>query len=122
MGELPSARVQPSRQFLEAGVDYAGPISLRVGTPRSKTISKGYIAIFVCFATKAIHIETVTSLITEAFFAALRRFIARRGRPKTIHSNKDTNFQGAGNDLPGINKMIQSASQMATIQDFLAAE
>jgi len=77
MGELPSARVQPSRPFLNTGVDYAGPICLRVGTPRSKTIIKGYIAIFVCFATKAIHIEVVTSLTTEAFLAALRCFIAR---------------------------------------------
>jgi len=77
MGELPSARVQPSRPFLNTGVDYAGPVSLRVGTPRSKTTIKGYIAIFVCFATKAIHIEAVTSLTAEAFLAALRRFIAR---------------------------------------------
>jgi hypothetical protein len=54
MGELPSARVQPSRPFLTTGVDYAGPVSLRLGPPRSKTTTKGYIAIFVCFATKAI--------------------------------------------------------------------
>jgi len=44
MCELPSARVQPSRPFFNTGVDYAGPISLRVGTPSSKTIIKGYIA------------------------------------------------------------------------------
>jgi hypothetical protein len=77
MGELPSQRVQPSRPFLTNGVDYAGPISLRLGTTHSKTVTKGYIAIFVCFATKAVHIELVTSLTTEAFIAALRRFIAR---------------------------------------------
>jgi len=77
MGELPSARVQPSRPFLTTGIDYAGPISLRLGTTRSKTIIKGYIAIFVCFTTRVVHIEVVTSLTTEAFLAALRRFIAR---------------------------------------------
>ena len=47
MGELPLPRVQPSRPFLTTGVDYARPISLRLGTTRSKTITKGYIAIFV---------------------------------------------------------------------------
>jgi hypothetical protein len=47
MGELPSSRVQPSRPFLTTGVDYAGPIQLRLDAPRSKTITKGYIAIFV---------------------------------------------------------------------------
>ena len=58
---------------------------LRLGTSHSKTITKGYIAIFVCFVTKAVHIEVVTSLTTEAFLAALRHFIAHRGKPKTIY-------------------------------------
>jgi hypothetical protein len=39
MGELPSPRVQPSRPFLTTGVDYAGPISLRLGTTHSKTVT-----------------------------------------------------------------------------------
>jgi transposase InsO family protein len=122
MGELPSARVQPSRPFLTTGVDYAGPVLLKLGMPRSKTTTKGYIAIFVCFATKAIHIEVVTSLTTEAFLAALRRFISRRGKPRTIHSDNGTNFQGAANELHAIYKMLQSTSQMATIRDFMATE
>jgi len=41
MGELPSTRVQPSRPFLSTGVDYTGPISLKVGKTRSKNIIKG---------------------------------------------------------------------------------
>jgi len=48
---------------------------------------------------KAVHIEVVTSLSTEAFLAALRRFIARRGKPRTICSHNGTNFQGAANEL-----------------------
>ena len=122
MGELPSARIQPSRPFRTTGVDYAGPISLRMGTPRSKAITKGYIAIFVCFATKAVHIEVVTSLTTESFLAALRRFIARRGKPKTMYSDNGTNFQGAANELHDVYKMLHSSSQMATVQDILATE
>jgi hypothetical protein len=120
MGELPPPRVQPSRPFLTTGIDYAGPISLKLGTTRSKITTKGYIAIFVCFATKAIHIELVTSLTTEAFLAALRRFIARRGKPKTIYSDNGTNFQGAANQLKEICNMLQSKSEMARLQDFLA--
>jgi hypothetical protein len=94
MGELPPSRIQPSRPFFTTGVNYAGPLSLRLGTTRSKTTAKGYtsIAIFVCFVTKAVHIEVVTSLTTEAFLAALRRFMARRGKTKTIYSAKGTNF------------------------------
>jgi len=121
-GELPSTRIQPSRPFLSTGGDYAGPISLRLGPPRRKTIKKRYIAIFVCFVTKAVHIEVVTSLSTEAFLAALGRFIARRGKPRTICSDNGTNFQGAANELHAVYKMLQSTSQMATVQDFLATE
>jgi len=122
MGEVPSTRVQPSRPLLTKGVDYAGPISLRVGTPRSKTITKGYIAIFVCFMTKAVHIEVARSLTTEAFLAALRRFIARQGKPRTIYSDYVSNFQDAANELHEICKMLQSTSQMIRVQDFLDTE
>ena len=122
MSELPPSRVQPSRPFLITGVDYAGPIQLRLGAPRSKTITKGYIAIFVCFATKAVHIEVVTSLTTEAFLAALRCFIAHRGKPKTIYSDNGTKYQGASNQLHEIYKMLHSSSEMARVQDFLANE
>ena len=108
MGELPSSRIHSSRPFLTTGVDYAGPISLRLGPPRSKTITKGYIAIFVCFVTKAVHIELVTSLSTEAFLAALRRFIARCVKPRTICSDNGTNAQVFANDLHAIYKMLQS--------------
>ena len=71
MIELPFLRVRPARPFLTTGVDYAGPISIRLGPPRGKQVSKGYIAIFICFVVKAVHIELVTSLTTDAFLAAL---------------------------------------------------
>jgi len=85
-------------------------------------ITKGYIAIFVCFVTMAVHTEVVTSLTTEAFLAALRRFIARRGKPQTLYSDNGTNFQGAANELHEVAKMLQTTSQMSRIQDFLATE
>jgi len=90
--------------------------------PRSKTIIKVYIAIFVCFVTKAVHIEVVTTLTTKAFLAALRRFIARRGKPKIIYSDNGSKFQGAANELHALYKMLQSTSQMSTVEDFLATE
>jgi transposase InsO family protein len=93
-----------------------------LGTPRSKTIIKGYIAIFVCFATKAVHIELVTSLTTEAFLAALRRFIAHQGKQRTIYSDNGTNFQGAANQLREIYTMLHNTSEMARVQDLLANE
>ena len=62
------------------------------------------MVIFFCFGTKAVHIEVVTSLSKEAFLDALRRFIARRGKPRTICSDNGTSFQGAANELHAVYK------------------
>ncbi|XP_075157834.1 uncharacterized protein LOC142231101 [Haematobia irritans] len=98
MGDLPRERVTPARPFERCGVDFCGPINtyLRI---RGKQPYKTYIAIFVCFVTKAVHIETVTDLSTEAFFAALKRFIGRRGVPSDIFCDNATNFIGKNNHL-----------------------
>lgn len=66
---------------------------------RGCRLIKCYIAVFVCLAVKAVHIELVTELTKEAFMAALSRFIARRGRPQNIHSDQGTSFVGASNEL-----------------------
>jgi len=60
---------------------------------------KGYIALFVCMVIKAVHIEVVSDLTTDAFIAALHRFVSRRGLPSDIYSDCGTNFKGANRDL-----------------------
>ena len=43
---------------------------------------KGYVAVFVCLATKTVHLELVSNPTTSAFIATLRRFIVVwRSRP-----------------------------------------
>lgn len=59
MGNLPSARITPSRPFYVVGIDYAGPFFIREKS-RSKTIIKSYLCVFICFATKAVHFELAT--------------------------------------------------------------
>jgi hypothetical protein len=58
-----------------------------------------YLAFFVCFATKAVHVEVVSSLETVSCGEALRRFCARRGLPSVIYSDNGTNFIGTRNEL-----------------------
>jgi hypothetical protein len=99
MGELPVDRLQPARPFIKTGIDYAGPIYLKTGTSRSKQRVKAYIALFICFTTKAIHIELVGDLTTESFLNALKRFISRRGHVAEIYSDNATNFTGASREL-----------------------
>ncbi|GFW32779.1 DUF1758 domain-containing protein [Trichonephila clavipes] len=85
MGDLPTHRVTPSRPFSVCGVDYAGPINILRYRGRGAKTTKGYIALFVCFVTKALHLELVSDLTSEAFIASLKRFCARRGAPKHIY-------------------------------------
>jgi hypothetical protein len=106
MGDLPSARVTASPPFNRCGIDYAGPISLKSDVPRSKVTFKGYLCLFVCFSTRAIHIEVVKSLSTEASLAALRRFSSRRNSPSDIFAYCGTNFTGAAKELKDVQKFL----------------
>lgn len=99
MGNLPSIRVKPARPFKHSGVDYAGPIVIKQSTARNSVTTKGYICLFVCMVTKAVHLEAVTSISTDAFMAAFRRFISRRGICTDIYSDCGTNFIGASKEL-----------------------
>jgi len=72
MGHLPQVRVKPSKPFTNSGVDYSGPFYIKQGGISSKTLVKCYVALFICLATKAIHVELVTDLSTEAYIASLR--------------------------------------------------
>lgn len=95
MADLPKARVTPSRPFTHTGVDFTGHVDLKLNKGRGVRSYKGYVAVFVCLATKAVHLELVTDLSTPAFLAAFSRFCARRGTPRRMYSDNGTNFIGA---------------------------
>lgn len=95
MGDLPSSRVNPATPFYHCGVDYTGFVEIKANKGRGIKTTKGYIAIFVCMATKAVHLELVSDLTSSAFLAALHRMAARRGTPRHIYSDNGTNFVGA---------------------------
>lgn len=87
---LPVDRVRDAAAFEVVGVDLTGPVYLKDG-------QKAWICLFTCAVVRAIHLELVQSLSTEDFLMALRRFIARRGRPVRIYSDQGTNFIGCAN-------------------------
>ncbi|GFW65776.1 integrase catalytic domain-containing protein [Trichonephila clavipes] len=99
MGDLPKQRITQTRPFEIVGIDFAGPILTKCQHLRKANKFKSYICLFICLATKAVHLELVSTLSTDAMLAALRRFIARRGHPSEIHSDNGTNFIGANNYL-----------------------
>ena len=62
MGQLPPACITPSPTFAVTSIDYAGPFVLKLGHTRKPVLVKAYIALFVCFSTKAVHLEIVSNL------------------------------------------------------------
>lgn len=102
MGQLPAARVTPTRPFKSSGVDYAGPIQIRTAKGRGHHAYKGYICLFVCMVTRAVHLEVVSDLTTQGFLAAFKRFVARRGYCTDIWSDNGSNFKGASTELQGL--------------------
>lgn len=100
MGNLLESRVNISyRPFEKCGIGYADPIYYKKGQHKNSRLTKCFIAIFVCFATKAVHIELAGDFTTKTFLNVLKRFIFRRGRPSDIYSNNGLNFVGAERQL-----------------------
>lgn len=95
-GDLPHARLDPfHRPFSNCGVDYFGPMTVKVGRRREKR----WGALYTCLTTRAVHLELVSSLSTDSALMALRRMAARRGWPSRMYSDNATAFRGADQEL-----------------------
>ena len=99
MADLPASRVSPTRAFNTSAVDYAGPFSVKAHYLRRIQIVKIYVCLFICLSTKAVHLEVVSDLTSEAFIASLTRFVSRRGLVSHLYSDNATNFVGAARQL-----------------------
>lgn len=117
MGNLPSARISQVKPFSHSGVDYAGPLKITLGKTRGAKTFKAWICLFICLSTKSVHIELCSDLTAEAFLAALRRLIARRGRISHLYSDNATNFIKANKHLIELTKL--AASQESIVWHFI---
>ena len=96
MADLPADRVTPDKPaFTNVGIDCFGPFQVK----RGRSHEKKYGCIFTCLVTRAIHIEKLHSLDTDAFLNAFIRFVSRRGMPESVRSDNGTNFVGGEREL-----------------------
>jgi hypothetical protein len=116
MGDLPASRCDRAPAFQKVGIDFAGPIMIRQG--KRKAPVKGYICLFICMVTKGIHLEAVENLSTEAFIAALQRFVSRRGVPEDLFSDNGTNFIGAKKELAELYVLFKQQQTERQIFEF----
>uniref|UniRef100_A0A8D9BBX1 Integrase catalytic domain-containing protein n=1 Tax=Cacopsylla melanoneura TaxID=428564 RepID=A0A8D9BBX1_9HEMI len=109
MGDLPVSRFEQGRCFINTALDFAGPYLLKSGPRRNSPVTKAYIAVFVCMAVKAVHLELANSLTTESCLAAIDRYVARRGKPSMIHSDQGTNFKGSARHMSEVDAFLYNA-------------
>ena len=122
MADLPHQRVNASPPFTHCGMDFAGPFKLKMGYVRKPTILDSYICVFVCMATKAIHLEVTSEQSTEAFEAALQRFVSRRGCPQHLYSDNGGGFVGARNKYNQLQAILKDQQGEDDIRHFLATQ
>ncbi|XP_072014786.1 uncharacterized protein [Amphiura filiformis] len=96
MADLPAYRVKSDDPaFTVTGLDYFGPFHIKQG----RVTRKRYGMLFTCMNSRAVHIEVAHTLDTSSCIDGIRRFIARRGPVKVIHSDNGSNLVGADNEL-----------------------
>lgn len=102
----------------------AGPFSIRLidkinvstrGRANLLPDVKGYVAVFVCLVTRAVHLEAVMGMDAESFIDAYKRFTARRGNVDTMFSDNGGNFVKADKELRSAVESWQSTK----VQNFV---
>ena len=119
MADLPLERVIRAPPFSVTGVDFAGPVTLKKGHTRRPVFIKAYVAVFVCFKTRATHLEVVSDLTTSAFLACMKRFVSRRGIPVILQSDNGSNFKGARRKLEELYRFLQQQHSQSIVHQQL---
>ena len=122
MGQLPPTRLNPDYVFANTGLDYAGPYYLKEGYVRRPVEIKCWMAVFVCFCTKAVHLELVKDASAASLVACLSRFCSRRGLPFTIHSDNGSTMVGARNELSALYSVLLEQGTQNSIQSYLLSQ
>ena len=100
-GLLPADLANLNLPFKIIGTDYAGSFLCK---SKGKKERKVYVLLFTCSLSRAIHLEVLPNQATQEFTHALKRLIARRGRPKVIYSDNAKTFVAASKWREKINK------------------
>ncbi|XP_070066929.1 uncharacterized protein [Drosophila virilis] len=121
MTDLPADRLDTSYPFMITAVDYCGPFFYK-SKVRNRPPMKCFISQFICFATKAIHLELVKDSSTISFRNGLKRFILTRTRPSRICSDNASNFVSAKNELADLCRPFLSDEHVEAVHEFCLSD
>lgn len=114
MADLPPSRQRIFKPpFYSTGVDCFGPFVIKIGRRNEKR----WGILFKCMTTRAVHLDLLSNMDGDTFLMALRRFIARRGKPYELLCDQGTNFRGGEKEL-----RQAFAALHPELQDQLASE
>ena len=102
MAPLLAERVLIAPPFTNIGLDFTGPLYLKVEGSSEPATSKAYVCIFICEDTRAVHLELLNTMTTEDFLQAFRRMANRRVMARVIYSDNQTKFHKAAKDVQGV--------------------
>ncbi|XP_028397211.1 uncharacterized protein LOC114521021 [Dendronephthya gigantea] len=95
---LPEFRMKEAPPFTATGVDFLGPMYVRM----CENSQKVWICLYTCCVIRAVHLDIVPNLTSESFMRSFRRFTARRGIPTTIVSDNGGTFKSASREIRDI--------------------
>ncbi|KAL2076334.1 hypothetical protein ACEWY4_028086 [Coilia grayii] len=94
MSDLPPERTQRASPFEFTTLDLFGPFEVK-DTVKRRTTKKVWGIIYCCMASRAVHADLTDDQSAESFLQAYTRFVALRGHPRKLWSDRGTNFIGA---------------------------
>ena len=115
MAPLPKSRQVMSPTFHDISLDLIGPWEIR-DTVKKRSRKKVWGLVITCLATRAVHVDVTEDYSMDTVLQTLRRFIALRGSPRYIFSDKGSQLKAAAKEL----KLW--ATENKIIWDFAPAE
>ena len=92
MAPLPQRRLIPTAPFEEVGLDCMGHFLVKLN---GRADHKVWAVVFTCMVSRAVHVEVLFKMDTEAMINAIIRFAARRQTVRRFISDCGTNLVGA---------------------------
>lgn len=112
MGNLPPERLEETPPFTHVGMDVFGPFTIK----DRRTEYKRWGLLFTCLYSRAIHIEMLEDMSSDAFLNALRCLVSIRGPVRTLFSDQGTNFVGARNELKRLTDSVTEPGMKEYLQ------
>ena len=111
MADLPRERLTVKYPFADTGVDLLGPYKVKC----RRTEQKVWICLFTCLRVRAVHLDVVESLDTDAFLNSLQRFHSHYPGVTRLVSDQGTNFVGTSN-------LLESMQREHKVTDWLSTQ